>query len=144
MSRSTTCRSPIFCFCPVAPSCRGKKTPRRCQNQTLRKQHKKKKCVSALAWRSVLTVSRGYTATAEALIAAAPATAWTANTLSPSGLLPPTISAACKAGTHPPQKWRNAASDVRQEERSCGGIWGSISRSPPRASATGPYSSVAQ
>jgi hypothetical protein len=38
-------------------------------------------------------VSRGCTEMAEALIAAAPAAAWPANTLSPSGLAPPTIAA---------------------------------------------------
>ena len=60
--------------------------------------------VGALAWMRVFTVSRGCTATAEALIAAAPAAAWPANTLSPSGFPPPpTIAAAAwKAGAHPP------------------------------------------
>lgn len=52
--------------------------------------------MGALAWRRVLTVSRGCTETVEALIAAAPAAAWPANTLSPSGLPPPTIAAAWK------------------------------------------------
>lgn len=68
--------------------------------------------MGALAWRRVLTVSRGCTETVEALIAAAPAAAWPANTLSPSGLPPPTIAAAWK--------WRKAATP-RFRPRGCGG-----------------------
>jgi hypothetical protein len=63
--------------------------------------------VGALAWMRVLTVSRGCTATEEALIAAAPAAAWPANTLSPSGLPPPTIAA--EGWSTPTRKWRKAA-----------------------------------
>jgi len=88
--------------------------------------------VGALAWMRVFTVSRGCTATAEALIAAAPAAAWPANTLSPSGLPPPTIAAAWKAGAHPPGPGNG-------EKRRRGGLGEGGEEEWPRCLNGGPF-----